>query len=65
MDSGCQKLSEKKYGLDNYIVEKGQVGWVWGGFSVSCGSAMVVGEWSVGQRVVGVMGFQKVYGLYG
>ena len=25
----------------------------------------VMGEWSVGQWIVGVMSFQKMYGLYG
>ena len=25
----------------------------------------VMGEWSVGQWIVGVIGFQKTYGLYG
>ena len=25
----------------------------------------VMGEWSVGQWIVGVMSFQKIYGLYG
>ena len=25
----------------------------------------VMGEWSVGQWIVGVMRFQKMYGLYG
>ena len=25
----------------------------------------VMGEWSVGQWIVGVIGFQKMYGLYG
>ena len=25
----------------------------------------LVGEWSVGEWIVGVMSFQKIYGLYG
>ena len=29
------------------------------------GSVWVMGEWSVGQWIVGVISFQKMYGLYG
>ena len=36
-----------------------------GGFGGSGGSVWVMGEWSVGQWIVGVMGFQNMYGLYG
>ena len=34
-----------------------------GGFWV--GLVGLVGEWAVGQWIVGVMSFQKMYGLYG
>ena len=40
----------------------GQVRWVFGGFG---GSVWVVSEWSVDQWIVGVLCFQKMYGLYG
>ena len=43
----------------------GQVRWVLGGFGGSGGSVWVMGEWSVGQWIVGVISFQKMYGLYG
>ena len=33
-----------------------------GGFG---GSVWVMGEWPVGQWIVGVISFQKMYGLYG
>ena len=33
-----------------------------GGFG---GSVWVMGEWSVGQWILGVISFQKMYGLYG
>ena len=36
-----------------------------GGLSGSGGSVWVMGEWSVGQLILGVMSFQKMYGLYG
>ena len=36
-----------------------------GGSSGSAGSGNVMGEWSVGQWIVGVMSFQKMYGFYG
>ena len=39
--------------------------WVVGGFCGSGGSVWVMGEWSVGQWIVGVISFQKMYGLYG
>ena len=29
------------------------------------GMSMVMGEWSVGQWIVGVISLQKMYGLYG
>ena len=35
----------------------GQVRWVLGGFGGSGGSVWVMGEWSVGQWIVGVIGF--------
>ena len=38
---------------------------VLGGFDGSGGSGNVMGEWSVGQWIVGVISFQKMYGLYG
>ena len=38
------------------------VKWVFGG---SGGSVWVMGEWSVGQWIVVVISFQKMYGLYG
>ena len=41
--------------LDGFLVGLvGLVGLVW-----------VMGEWSVGQWIVGVISFQKMYGLYG
>ena len=40
----------------------GQVSWVLGGFG---GSVWVMGEWSVVQWIVGVISFQKIFGLYG
>ena len=43
----------------------GQVRWVLCGFGGSGGSVWVMGEWSVGQWIVGVISFQKMYGLYG
>ena len=39
--------------------------WVVGGFCGCGGSAWVMGEWAVGHWIVGVMSFQKIYGLYG
>ena len=39
---------------------KGQVGWGLGG---SGGSGNVMGEWFVGQWIVGVISFQKIFGL--
>ena len=36
-----------------------------GGFGGSGGSVCVMGEWSVGQWIVGVISFKKIYGLYG
>ena len=36
-----------------------------GGFCGCGGSAWVMGEWAVGHWIVGVMSFQKIYGLYG
>ena len=41
---------------------KGQVGWGLGG---SGGSGNVMGEWFVGQWIVGVISFQKIFGLCG
>ena len=35
-----------------------------GGFGGSGGSVCVMGEWSVGQWIVGVIRFQKIFGLY-
>ena len=42
-----------------------QVGWVLSGFGGSDGSVWVMGECTVGQWIVGVISFQKIYGLYG
>ena len=39
--------------------------WVLEGFGGSGGSVCVMGEWSVGQWIVGVISFKKIYGLYG
>ncbi len=39
--------------------------WAVGGFCGCGGSAWVMGEWAVGHWIVGVMSFQKIYGLYG
>ncbi len=36
-----------------------------GGFDGSGGSVWVMGEWSVGQWIVDVISFQKMYGLWG
>ena len=36
-----------------------------GGLGGSGGSVWVMGKWVVGQWIVGIMGFQKMYGLYG
>ena len=36
--------------------------WVLGGFG---GSVWVMGGWTVGQWIVGIISFQKMYGLYG
>ena len=41
---------------------KGQVGWGLGG---SGGSGNVMGEWFVGQWIVGIISFQKIFGLCG
>ena len=41
---------------------KGQVGWGLGG---SGGSGNVMGEWFVGQWIVDVISFQKIFGLCG
>ena len=38
----------------------GQVGWVLGGFGGSDGSVWVMGQW-----IVGVISFQKIFDLYG
>ena len=35
------------------------------GFGGSGGSGRVLGEWSVGQWIVGAIIFQKIFGLYG
>ena len=52
--------------LQNVIKwRNGQVGWVLGGFGGSDGSVWVMGEWSVGQWIVDVRSFQKIFGLYG
>ena len=37
--------------------------WVMVGFGGSGRSVLVTGEWAVGQWIVGVMSFQKMYGL--
>ena len=39
--------------------------WAVGGFCGYGGSVWVMGEWAVGHWIVGVMSFQKIYGLYG
>ena len=36
-----------------------------GGFCWYGGSVWVMAEWAVGQWIVGVTSFQKIYGLYG
>ena len=36
-----------------------------GGLGGSGGSMWVMGEWSVSQWILGVMRFQKIFGLYG
>ena len=41
--------------IKNYIVEKGQAGWVFGG------SVVVMGELLVGQWIVGVISFQYIW----
>ena len=46
------------YGLDLVIKwRNGPVRWVLGGFGGSGGSVWVMGEWSVGQWIVGVISF--------
>ena len=39
--------------------------WVVGGFCGYGGSVWVMGEWGVGQWIVDITSFQKIYGLYG
>ena len=39
--------------------------WVVGGLCGYGGSVWVMGEWAVGQWIVCVTSFQKIYGLYG
>ena len=39
--------------------------WVVGGFCGYGGSLWVRGEWAVGHWIVGILSFQKIYGLYG
>ena len=46
--------------VEHHKVENGQVRWVFGGFGGSGGSVWVMGEW-----IVGIISFQKMYGLYG
>ena len=36
-----------------------------GGFCGYGGSVWVMDEWAVGHWIVGIMSFQKIYGLYG
>ena len=36
-----------------------------GGFCGCGGSVWVMGEWAVGHWIVGILSFQKIYGLYG
>ena len=47
------------YDLNRYIVDKRQVGCDFSVFSWSGGSGIVLGEWSVGLRVVGGISFHK------
>ena len=44
--------------------KKGHIMWVVGGFCGYGGSVWVMGELAVGQWIVGVTGFQKIYSLY-
>ncbi len=39
--------------------------WVVGEFCGCGGSVWVMGEWAVGHWIVGILSFQKMYGLYG
>ena len=39
--------------------------WIVGGFCGYGGSVWMMGEWEVGQWIVGVTSFQKIYGFYG
>ena len=39
--------------------------WAAGGFCGYSGSVWVIGEWAVVYWIVGVISFQKIYGLYG
>ena len=39
--------------------------WVVGGFCGYGGSVWVMGEWAVGQWIVDVTSFQKIFGLCG
>ena len=38
--------------------------WAVGGFCGYGWSVWVMGEWAVGYWIVGIMSFQKIYGLY-
>ena len=38
--------------------------WVVRGFCGYGGSVLVIGEWTVGYWIVGVIRFQKIYGFY-
>ena len=51
------------YSVECHKLEKAQVRWILGGFCGSGGSVRVRGDWSVGQWIVGVMSFKKMYGL--
>ena len=39
--------------------------WAVGGFRGYGGSVWVMAEWAVGQWIMGITSFQKIYGLYG
>ena len=53
------------YGLNIIKWRNGRVRWVLCGFCGCGGSVWVMREWAVGHWIVGIMSFQKIYGLYG
>ena len=50
--------------VEHHKLENGHIIWVVGGCCVYGGSLWVMGEWAVGQWIVSVTSFQKIYSLY-